>query len=190
MVQGMILQEMSATDLTLKSSERPWETQFLEGLAKTANVTLAAAGAGICRQTAYLWRKESQSFAEQWDDAIQQAVDSLAQVAWERAMHGVEKPVYQQGRLVGSMREYSDALTMFLLKAHRPDRYNVVRHTHEHFGPGRGPIPIAIENAIKQIFDAHPAAQLPAPVIDLVPAQVKDSSCSDPVPEQCERERD
>ena len=38
-------------------------------------------------------------------------------------MIGVPKPVYYQGKLIGHVPHYSDALLMFLLRAHRPEIY-------------------------------------------------------------------
>src|SRR3546814_13265486 len=32
-------------------------------------------------------------------------------------------PHFHQGRVAGTVRKYSDSLLMFLLRAHRPDRY-------------------------------------------------------------------
>lgn len=56
-----------------------------------------------------------------------------------RAFKGVLKPVYQGGARVGSIREYSDTLAIFLMKAHRPEKYrDTVRN--EHTGKGGGPI--------------------------------------------------
>jgi hypothetical protein len=38
----------------------------------------------------------------------------------DRAVEGVERPVFQRGQQVGTIREYSDRLLMFMLKARRP----------------------------------------------------------------------
>ena len=50
-------------------------------------------------------------------------VDAFQEEAHRRAVQGIEKPVYQGGRLVGTVREYSDTLLIFLLKGLRPERY-------------------------------------------------------------------
>lgn len=96
---------------------------FLDELRETANVTLAARAAGISSGTAYKHRQTDVLFAERWDEAINEAVDMLEHEAHRRAFKGVEEPVFYQGMECGSVRKYSDALTMFLLKAHRPDKY-------------------------------------------------------------------
>ena len=40
-----------------------------------------------------------------------------------RAMNGTEKPVWRNGRKVGTVQQFDNRLLQFLLKAHRPDLY-------------------------------------------------------------------
>lgn len=96
---------------------------FLDTLRETANVTVAARSVGITLGTAYKHRKEDALFAERWEEAINEAVDMLEAEAHRRAFQGTEEPVFYKGDEVGYVRKYSDPLTMFLLKAHRPDKY-------------------------------------------------------------------
>ena len=99
-----------------------WRGVFLERLKATANVALAATGAGVTRQNAYQTRSRNKRFRRQWDEALAQAVDLLAGEARRRAT-GMNRDVWYAGRVVRSERVYSDALLMFLLKAHRPTMY-------------------------------------------------------------------
>lgn len=55
---------------------------------------------------------------------IQGPVSRLAAEAHRRAVEGVEKPVFHKGVEVGSVREYSDTLLMFLLKKWHPEVYD------------------------------------------------------------------
>jgi hypothetical protein len=96
---------------------------FLDELRDTANVTLAARAAGVSSGTVYKHRREDVLFAERWDEAINEAVDLLEDEAHRRAFRGVKEPVFYQGAEVGYVDKYSDGLAMFLLKAHRPDKY-------------------------------------------------------------------
>lgn len=96
---------------------------FLDTLRETANVTVAARSVGISPATVYKHRRDDALFAERWDEAINEAVDMLEAEAHRRAFQGTEEPVFYQGCEVGYVRKYSDPLTMFLLKAHRPDKY-------------------------------------------------------------------
>lgn len=101
---------------------------FLSKLRDTANVRLACEAADIPRSTAYMWRDKYATFADAWDDALEEACDRLQAEAWKRALE-----------------EESDRLLMFLLKAHRPDVYNptIKQHT-EITGEGGGPVVVAI----------------------------------------------
>ena len=44
--------------------------------------------------------------------------------ALRRALNGTQRPVYQQGQLVGYIQEFSDTLMIFQLKARRKDKYS------------------------------------------------------------------
>jgi hypothetical protein len=96
---------------------------FIDILRRTANVSRAAREAGLSSSTAYEHRARHPSFAAAWDAAIAEALDELEDALIARAKHGVEKPVYFRGQQVGSVRTYSDALGMFMLKARRPEIY-------------------------------------------------------------------
>src|SRR3546814_11213736 len=54
---------------------------------------------------------------------MNQALDDLEAVLLERAAHGVEKPVFYGGKQCGKVRQYSDTLAMFILRAKRPNTY-------------------------------------------------------------------
>ena len=104
--------------------------EFLAVLRETANVSRACETVNISRQTAYKWREEEKEFARNWDETLEAAADDLEQEARRRAYQGVDKPVFYQGIECGAVREYSDTLLIFLLKAHKPDRFrDRVEHT-------------------------------------------------------------
>lgn len=115
------------------------KSRFLDELRKRYSVYHAARAAGIGRTTAYRWRGEDEDFARAWDEALEDAIDTLEASVYERALHGVEEPVYYGGEEVGTVRRYSDTLAIFLLKGAKPDKYRE-RSTTELTGPGGGPI--------------------------------------------------
>jgi hypothetical protein len=82
-----------------------WEEKFLESLRMHGVITAACLDAGIERDTAYKARERDSDFAERWQDALDQACDLLEFHAKKRAL------------------ESSDTLMIFLLKAHRPEKY-------------------------------------------------------------------
>jgi hypothetical protein len=118
----------------------PKKKIFLERYRISGNVSDAARVAGISRQTFYEWRERDKKFAELATVAEQEALDLMEHEAWRRAVSGVKKPVYQSGKKVGVVREYSDVLLIFLLKARDPEKYREIRVQHEHAGKGGGPI--------------------------------------------------
>jgi hypothetical protein len=87
-----------------------------------ANVRVACEVAGVSRATAYRTRADNQTFARQWDEAIEAACDRLEQEAWRRGVAGVERPVTVAGEKE-MVREYSDRMLEMLLKAHRPEKF-------------------------------------------------------------------
>ncbi len=111
-------------DDTAAADKRPRRKRaFLHALADTVNVAAACRDAGVPRRTVYDWRDADPDFARRWNDALDDGIDLLEAMLHRRAFEGVEKPVWHKGEQVGTTRHYSDALAMFLLKAHRPERY-------------------------------------------------------------------
>ena len=110
---------------------------FLESLSSCGNVTLAARESGITRQEWYRERADDEKFAATWEGAVQLGVEALEDEARRRAVDGVDEPVFYQGKVSGHVRKYSDTLLIFLLKAHKPEKY---RERHEITGRNGGPI--------------------------------------------------
>ena len=54
---------------------------------------------------------------------MEHGTDALEDEAVRRAVEGVIKPVFHQGKRVGTLRVFSDPLLMFLLRARRPERF-------------------------------------------------------------------
>jgi hypothetical protein len=90
---------------------------FLRALAAQQSVAAAARSVGMSRQSAYRLRNrlKGEPFDIAWEAAFQHGYDALHQAALERALHGVEVPVYHKGELVGTRRHYDERLTTFLL---------------------------------------------------------------------------
>jgi hypothetical protein len=86
-----------------------WRWTFLEVLSRTCCVSQACDVAGVSRNTAYDHKARFPKFAAYWDMAIEISVESLEKMARSRALTS-EDP-------------QSHTLLMFLLKAHRPEKY-------------------------------------------------------------------
>ena len=84
--------------------------KFIETLEAQSTVLHAAKAAGVSRWTAYRWRHEDLDFADQWDQALENAVDVVENSLYQKAVSG-------------------DTICMiFYLKAHRPiyrDKLNI-----------------------------------------------------------------
>lgn len=84
--------------------------KFIATLEAQGTVLHAAKAAGVSRWTAYRWRQEDLDFADQWDEARENAVDVVENSLYQKAVSG-------------------DTICMiFYLKAHRPiyrDRLNI-----------------------------------------------------------------
>lgn len=122
---------MSTPVVVVPKEVYTWRPAFLEALAETGNVTAAAQVAGINPRTAYASYHSDAEFRKGWDIAHLAASVPLEAEARRRAVDGVLEPVFYKGEVVGSVRRYSDALLMFLLKGANPDRYMgaVTSHT-------------------------------------------------------------
>ena len=84
--------------------------RFIAALTSHGTVYHAAQAAGISRQTAYRWHRDDPEFANQWDEAHENAVDVVESTMYQQAVGG--------NTLAG----------IFYLKAHRPiyrDRLNI-----------------------------------------------------------------
>ena len=99
---------------------------FLRQLSATHSVSAAAQSVGMSRQSAYRLRSRLKGlpFDLAWDVAFHHSYDNLAHAALERALNGVEVPVFFKGAQVGSFRRHDERLTVALL-ARSTQRGNV-----------------------------------------------------------------
>ena len=76
----------------------------------------------MSKQSAYALRRRAPRsvFAQLWAVAIHHARQALLDDITERALTGVEVPVWYHGQLVGTRRVFNDRLAMFIL-SHKPD---------------------------------------------------------------------
>jgi hypothetical protein len=164
--------EKKRTTRTPKKRTAPdWAPKLLACLARTANIKAACDAAGVGRSTFYDRRDSDKAFAAAAAEALESAVDDLELEARRRAKDGVRRVKFHQGLPIMiqacgddgrpltddqgrpvtvpyTEHEYSDTLMIFLLKAHRPEKY---RERHEVSGPGGGPM----RAESKVVHDVH-----------------------------------
>ena len=120
-----------------RAIDRSWEDTFIKALALTANVRMSCQRAGVSRQAAYDRRKSHSTFRDEWDSAMEQALDRLEFAGYSRALEG------------------NDKLIMFFLSRRRPEQYGD-RVTHEHTGKkGGSAIQTESKVQIEEQFDAE-----------------------------------
>lgn len=107
-----------------KSNRTPEKDQeFIDLIASGSTVVDACKCVGYGYTQAYEYRKQDEAFDSAWTDADEAAVQRMEKEADRRALEGTLKPVFYQGEEVGTIREFSDTLLIFRLKAKRPDVY-------------------------------------------------------------------
>jgi len=99
------------------------QAAFLTAFRESCTVTQAAKTAGVGRRTHYDWLTADPSYQTQFEDLEEAVTETLEREAMRRASEGTLKPVFYQGKPCGDIREYSDTLMIFLLKARRPETY-------------------------------------------------------------------
>lgn len=101
----------------------PKMQKFLDAFRESGILATAARTAMIGVASARTYAEHHPDFAAAMKEAEEEAADVLEAEAHRRAYEGTERPVFQGGKLVGHVREYSDQLLMFLLRARRPERF-------------------------------------------------------------------
>lgn len=102
------------------------QRKFIDALADTGSVKHAAARVGMSSEGAYYLRRQpgAEEFAAAWLVALDHGIQQLEDIGLERAIHGVEMPVYSFGKLVGSRTVYNDRLLMFMLRNRAAERFS------------------------------------------------------------------
>ena len=103
------------------------QAAFLDALAGSGSVSAAAQAVGLSRTAIYNLRNRDDeagaAFRAAWDARLKQAVAVLAETAFDRAINGIEEPVFHKGEQVGTRVRHNDRLLMFLLKSLDPENY-------------------------------------------------------------------
>jgi len=93
--------------------------KFIEVLADSCNVSLAARAVKRSIASIYKLRAKDAHFRAQWDQALAIGYSRLEMMMLERALHGVEKIVVLKSGETKVMREYPDRIALALLRLHR-----------------------------------------------------------------------
>jgi hypothetical protein len=91
---------------------------FIDALADSGSVKVACAAVNMSTEGAYHLRRQpgAEAFDAAWAAALAPRIEILRDDVLERAIHGVEVPVYSYGKLVGTRRVYNDRTALFMLR--------------------------------------------------------------------------
>jgi hypothetical protein len=141
------------------------QRRFIETLADTGLVSMAAKAVGMSRESAYFLRRSAHgtAFGRAWDAARQHAGGLIEDIAFERAIEGVEHEVYNDcGEVIGAKLVHDNRLLKWLLGHLKPERYGGTR------AGGEPPPAIDVAPALEESLRAMEPA-LPAPPEQLMP---------------------
>jgi hypothetical protein len=101
------------------------QRRFIQVLAETGIVRVAAAAAGMSERSAHrlALRDDAQSFCWAWDAALQVAARRGASKLYEYAFEGVVETIWRDGEIVCQRRRPSEKALFFLLSRLDPARF-------------------------------------------------------------------
>lgn len=122
------------------------QRRFIETLADTGLVNVAARAVGMSRASAYALRRAAHgaAFGRAWDAARQHAAGLIEDIAFERAIEGTEQEVLDRdGNVVATRLVHDNRLLKYLLSHLKPERYG--RGQGGQVGPVPEPAPALAE---------------------------------------------
>ena len=108
-----------------RKAKKDWHARFLHTLRRSRSISDACLVVGIGRTTAYRHKDDDDAFSKEWDQCMEANSDDLEASALKRAIEGYERDVFFQGMKVGTQRVHETALTIYMLKCLRPERFNI-----------------------------------------------------------------
>jgi len=140
------------------------QRRFIETLADTGLVNVAARAVGMTRETAYRLRRAEHgaAFAPAWDAARQHAGGLIEDIAFDRAIEGTEQEVIDHhGEVISTRLVHDNRLLKYLLSHLKPERYGSARSPAAPQGAAE-PIPVLAESlrAMEPALPAPPEALL------------------------------
>ena len=115
------------TDGHVKKGEKTLtdaQRAFLECYREMGVIRRACKVAKVGRSSHYEWMEDNPAYRAAFEAAKEDAADTLEAEVYRRAVTGVRKTAgWYRGKAGGHVREYSDLLLMFQLKAMRPEKF-------------------------------------------------------------------
>ncbi len=150
------------------------QRRFIEALADTGLVSHAAKAVGMSRESANRLRRSPHgaAFARAWDAARLHAGSALEDIAFERAIEGQERNVYNEyGEIICTKRVVNDRMLTFLLSHLMPERYGkMARGAAPDLSDSQSPPPAALEASLRAM-----EPELPAPPEEMLDPETLDA---------------
>jgi len=128
------------TEARTKANTVRLKAEFVAALRNIGVMRYACDQVKVGRSTVARWRAADTAFETAVLEALDDAVEVMEREAFRRAVVGTEKPITVAGQRE-VIRDFSDVLLIFLLKANRPEKYRE-RYEHQHSGLAGGPIQV------------------------------------------------
>lgn len=112
---------MTSEEITERTKDM--KEKFIERYIDLASITRTCKEVQMTRRNFYQWLENDPEFKAKFKIADAMALGVLEDEAHRRAVDGTLRPVFQGGKHVGDIREYSDTLMIVLLKARAPHKY-------------------------------------------------------------------
>jgi len=152
--------DMSTNNLPVEAKKTPINVaRFLEFIYLTGNLSGACQHINVSFATIGKWRREDPVFAAAMDEAKERHKDVIEDAIHQRGIVGIDKPVFQGGKLVGYQREYSDSLLIAKAKAYIPEKYGDKLHIEQDTN-----VKVEMPKEIAELI-----ASVTRPVIDITP---------------------
>ena len=105
--------------------------QVLTAYARHGVLSRAARECGVSEPLPFWWAKHDPAFAQAVRDLAPTVLSNYEAAIYQRAVVGVDKPLYWQGKLTGdTIKEYSDNLLMFRTKRLDPEYRDTAASVH------------------------------------------------------------
>jgi len=113
---------------------REKQVRFLEALSLWGSVRAACRAVPVAPQTVYRARRSDADFALAWDAAVLVARPHVEDVLSDRALNGVEEPVFYHGEEIARRRRYDSRLLLaHLARLDKAEDRDEVREVAEDF---------------------------------------------------------
>lgn len=101
-----------------------WKLKFLRAYGKCLNISEAADAIGKSKRRVNNERRSDKEFGDAVEAIWDAQIDRMERQMAIRATDGWDEPVFHQGEQCGSKKRFSSAVSIFMLRKNRPEKYD------------------------------------------------------------------